>query len=137
MTRPTVISVAITGSVPRKADNPSVPVTHSADGLVHLSDEVPERCYLSLSPDRIGLARVLDVLRGSLAQKFPRLAIAFAASPPFRELSSEEERRVIHAIFTMKRLLKKKPVEDTKAALARLTDVVDGEVQAKVYTNPV
>ena len=27
MTRPTVISVAITGSVPRKADNPGVPVT--------------------------------------------------------------------------------------------------------------
>lgn len=27
--------------------------------------------------------------------------------------------------------------EDTKAALDRLTDVVDGEIQASIYTNPV
>ena len=38
--------------------------TYSADGLIHLSDEVPERCYLSLSPNQIGLSRVLDALRG-------------------------------------------------------------------------
>jgi membrane protein len=37
------------------------------DGLVHVSDAVPERCYLSLSPDRIALSRVLDVLRGGRA----------------------------------------------------------------------
>ena len=29
MTQPVVIAVAITGSVPRKADNPSVPITVS------------------------------------------------------------------------------------------------------------
>jgi membrane protein len=40
---------------------------YSAEGLVHLSDEVPERCYLSLSPNSIGLARVLDALRGGRA----------------------------------------------------------------------
>ena len=36
----------------------------SGDGLVHLSDESPERCYLSLSPEHVGMSRVLDVVRG-------------------------------------------------------------------------
>jgi membrane protein len=35
-----------------------------ADGIVHQSDEALPRCYLSRTPDRIGIAGVLDVLRG-------------------------------------------------------------------------
>jgi N-acetylglucosaminyldiphosphoundecaprenol N-acetyl-beta-D-mannosaminyltransferase len=45
-----------------------------------------------------GRAEVLDTLRASLTQKFPRLDIAFAWSPPFREPSPEEERRAIQAV---------------------------------------
>lgn len=47
----------------------SIVSAYSADGLVHLSDETPERCYLSLSPDHVRLTRVLDLLRGGRADE--------------------------------------------------------------------
>ena len=72
MSTPCIISVAITGSLPRKKDNPAVPITVSEQvesthaafeagaSLVHLhvrnDDETP-----SLSPDRF--ARVLEGIR--------------------------------------------------------------------------
>jgi N-acetylglucosaminyldiphosphoundecaprenol N-acetyl-beta-D-mannosaminyltransferase len=45
-----------------------------------------------------GTPEVLDALRAHLHERFPRLAIPFAFSPPFRELGEEEERDVSDAI---------------------------------------
>ncbi len=45
-----------------------------------------------------GTPEVLDALRAQLHDRFPRLAIPFAFSPPFRALSDEEDRDVGDAI---------------------------------------
>jgi N-acetylglucosaminyldiphosphoundecaprenol N-acetyl-beta-D-mannosaminyltransferase len=45
-----------------------------------------------------GSQRVLDALLERLRERFPRLEIAFAYSPPFRPLSEEEDRRVTETI---------------------------------------
>jgi N-acetylglucosaminyldiphosphoundecaprenol N-acetyl-beta-D-mannosaminyltransferase len=45
-----------------------------------------------------GSQQVLDALLERLRERFPRLEIAFAFSPPFRPLSDEEERRVTETI---------------------------------------
>ena len=39
-------------------------------GIVHLSDDSPERCFLSLAPDKLPLSRLLDVLRGGVPDRF-------------------------------------------------------------------
>ena len=45
-----------------------------------------------------GTPEVLDALRAHLHERFPRLAIPFAFSPPFRSLSEDEDRGVSDAI---------------------------------------
>jgi N-acetylglucosaminyldiphosphoundecaprenol N-acetyl-beta-D-mannosaminyltransferase len=45
-----------------------------------------------------GRTEVLTALLEAIARRFPRLRIAFAASPPFRDLEPEEEREVLDAI---------------------------------------
>jgi N-acetylglucosaminyldiphosphoundecaprenol N-acetyl-beta-D-mannosaminyltransferase len=45
-----------------------------------------------------GSQEVLDAMLEGLRERFPRLEIAFAHSPPFRPLGAEEERRVIETI---------------------------------------
>jgi N-acetylglucosaminyldiphosphoundecaprenol N-acetyl-beta-D-mannosaminyltransferase len=45
-----------------------------------------------------GRPEVLDALVTRLAERFPRLRIAFACSPPFRPPTSEEDRRAVEAI---------------------------------------
>ena len=49
-----------------------------------------------------------------------------------RNLPPAAQRRVIHAVFTMKRLLKKKPVEDTKAALIEIMHLMNAEVASEI-----
>ena len=72
MTRPAIISVAITGSVPRKADNPAVPVTPSEQvestqaafeagaSLVHIHVRAPDQ---SPSSDPALFAQVQEGVR--------------------------------------------------------------------------
>ncbi len=64
---PTIEDLASHMDVPQRVIR-EILTALSADGLVHLSDETPERCYLSLSPGKIGLSRVLDLLRGGRAE---------------------------------------------------------------------
>ena len=60
---PTVESLAVALDVPVRLVRRIVEALSSA-GYVHLSSDSPERCHLSLAPDRITVAGVLDVLGG-------------------------------------------------------------------------
>ncbi|RMF23213.1 MAG: YihY family inner membrane protein [Deltaproteobacteria bacterium] len=60
---PTVESLAVDLDVPVRLVRQIVTALSEA-GFVHLSSDSPERCHLSLAPDRIGIAALLDVLRG-------------------------------------------------------------------------
>jgi len=45
-----------------------------------------------------GTSESLTTLRGFLTERYPRLEIAYAFSPPFRALTSDEDREVVQAI---------------------------------------
>ncbi len=65
-----------------------------------LTDEVCRRAEEREIPVGFygGSPAVLDALRQRISERFPRLEIALAFSPPFRSLSSHEDRQVIEAI---------------------------------------
>jgi|GEM_PF-2605519 hypothetical protein len=55
MSTPCIITVAITGSVPQKSDNPAVPMSHAA-----LPELIRSPASLRHSPEVLGMAHCLD-----------------------------------------------------------------------------
>jgi len=61
---PTVEELALAADLPTRLIRDLIEELAAA-GLVHVSSEAPERCFLSKAPERIRVAEVLDLLRGS------------------------------------------------------------------------
>src|SRR5215469_17337178 len=69
MTTPAIITVAITGAIPRKADTPAVPVTPSEQ--IERKNALPQAGY-GVARDRLGKLPQADLRESSAARGGPR-----------------------------------------------------------------